>query len=323
MRKPHEWLLDASIYFSFDRSGFERHARTWPGFRDRLREGPSEALTGLVTGGSRGIGAAAVERLRGMGHRVLSCGRSERPEDPDYRRLDTADWAEVARLAAELPQLDFVALNAGGMPERFERNADGVEMQMASQLFGHYLLVHNLASTGRLGPGARVIWMSSGGMYLQRLHLEHLFENERYDKVATYANVKRAQVIVNAQMARMPLFRDVECCAMHPGWVDTAGVREAIPGFWRWTRNRLRSPEQGADTLVWLAARNDEGGRASAPESGGLYFDRRRVSPYLVPGTREPLGERRRLLETMDRLLAPYREGNETLIQSLEPGKSV
>ncbi len=320
MRKPHEWLLDASIYFSFDRSGFERHARTWPGFRDRLREGPQEALTGLITGGSRGIGAAAVERLRGMGHRVLSCGRGAGTGDPDYRTLDTGDWAAVARAGETLPPLDFVALNAGGMPEQFTRNADGVELQMASQLFGHYLLVHNLASSGRLREGARVIWMSSGGMYLQRLHLRHIFENERYDKVATYANVKRAQTIVNAQMARMPLFRDVDCCAMHPGWVDTAGVREAIPGFWRWTRGRLRSPEQGADTLVWLAARAGGPSGAevsSAPESGGFYFDRRSVSPYLVPGTREPLAERRQLLELIDRLLAPYRDGGGALADTI------
>ncbi|ABM62096.1 SDR family NAD(P)-dependent oxidoreductase [Halorhodospira halophila] len=313
MRKPHEWLLDASIYFSFDRSGSERHARTWPGFRDRLRSGPDEALTGLVTGGSRGIGAAAVHRLRGMGHRVLSCGRSEQAEDTDYRTLDTGDWAAVARTVETLPPLDFIALNAGAMPERFTLNADGVELQMASQLFGHYLLVHNLARAGKLREGARVVWMSSGGMYLQRLHLRHLFENDRYDKVATYANVKRAQTIVNAQMARMPLFRNVGCFAMHPGWVDTAGVREAIPGFWRWTQGRLRTPEQGADTLVWLVTRASSGEGAadasSALESGGFYFDRRRVSPYLVPGTRETATEREALLEYLERLLAPYQVG--------------
>ncbi len=324
MRTPSDWILDTSIYFSFDRSGFERHARSWPGFRDRLRSAPEEALAGLVTGGSRGIGAAAVQRLRGLGHRVLSCGRSPGDGEADYWVLDTGDWSAVARVAESLPPLDFVALNAGGMPERFTRNADGIELQMASQLFGHYLLVRNLAQAEKLREGARIVWMSSGGMYLQRLHLRHLFENDRYDKVATYANVKRAQAIVNAQMARMPLFRHVGCFAMHPGWVDTPGVREAIPGFWRWTRGRLRSPEQGADTLVWLAARAD-GPRGPAeasagPESGGFYFDRRRVSPYLVPGTYESLAERRKLLALIDDLVAPYTHGGDALADTVGSG---
>ncbi len=309
MRKPHEWLLDTSIYFSFDSSGYERHVRRWPGFADPLRKGAEQPLTGLITGGSRGIGAAAAARLRALGHRVITCGRSPGSGEADYLSLDTGDWAAVQRAAAELPVLDFVALNAGGMPEHFTRNADGVELQMASQLFGHFLLVRNLARLGRLRPGARVVWMTSGGMYTQRLHLEHLFDNEAYDKVATYANVKRAQVVVNAEMARMPDFQGIGCYAMHPGWVDTAGVREALPGFWRWTQQRLRTPEQGADTLVWLAARPEEGdpGLVSPPlASGALYFDRRRVSPYLLPGTREPAGVRTQLLAWLESCLAPY-----------------
>ena len=309
MRRPHEWLLDASIYFSFDSSGYERHARRWPGFADPLREGGSRPLTGLITGGSRGIGAAAAARLRGMGHRVITCGRSPGGGEADYLSLDTGDWAAVQRAASELPELDFVGLNAGGMPERLARNADGVELQMASQLFGHFLLVRNLARLGRLRPGARVVWMTSGGMYTQRLHIEHLFDNEAYDKVATYANVKRAQAVVNAEMAWMPDFQGIGCYAMHPGWVDTVGVREALPGFWRWTRGRLRTPEQGADTLVWLAARPEEGspGLVSPPlASGALYFDRRRVSPYLLPGTREAAGVRTQLLAWLEHCLAPY-----------------
>lgn len=311
MRKPHEWLLDASIYFSFDRSGYARHARTWPGFSDPLLTGGEQPLVGLITGGSRGIGAAAVERLRTLGHQVITCGRSPGQGQRDYLSLDTSDWAAGQQAVRELPSLDFVGLNAGAMPDRFTRNADGVELQMASQLFGHFLLVRNLLRTGRLRPGARILWMSSGGMYLQRLHLRHLLENQDYDKVATYANVKRAQVVLNEEMARMPEFNGVGCYAMHPGWVDTAGLRAAIPTFWRWTHQRLRTPEQGADTLVWLAARPSEASaRVASPRlvSGALYFDRRRVSPCLVPGTRASAVQRKRLLAQIEHFLAPYTE---------------
>ncbi len=310
MRTPYAWLLDASVYFSFDRTGYARHARTWPGFRDPLREGPAGALTGLVTGGTRGIGAAAVERLRELGHRVLTCGRGGGASGTDHWQLDISDWSAVQQVVEHLPSLDFVALNAGGMPEHFRVNADGVELQMASQLFGHFLLVRSLARAGRLRSGARIIWMSSGGMYTQRLHLRNLFADEGYEKVATYANVKRAQVVLNAEMARMSDFREIGCYAMHPGWVDTEGLRDAMPRFWQWTQGRLRTPEQGADTLVWLAARPSEQEQprlASPPlESGALYFDRRQVSPYLWPRTRESASERQRLFDLLEAYWAPY-----------------
>ncbi len=305
-----DWLRDASIFYAFDRTGFERHAERRPAFQEPLRDAASQPLMGLVTGGSRGIGQAAVERLRGLGHRVLTCGRSPGGGgDPDYLALDTSDWGAVSRLADELPALDFLALNAGGMPERFETNAQGVEMQMASQLFGHFLLARNLVSLGKLKPGSRIVWMSSGGMYLKRLHLDHLFENEHYSKVETYANVKRAQVVVNREMAEVPEFQGIDCLAMHPGWVDTAGIQAAIPGFWRLTRNRLRTPEQGADTLVWLVARPpaaELGGGAPGLRSGALYFDRRETRAHLFPWTRERLTDRLRLLELLEEQLAPY-----------------
>jgi hypothetical protein len=41
---------------------------------------------------------------------------------------------------------------------------------------------------------------------------------------------------------------------MHPGWADTPGVATSLPGFRRLTAPLLRSPEQGADTIIWLSA---------------------------------------------------------------------
>ena len=57
--------------------------------------------------------------------------------------------------------------------------------------------------------------------------------------------------------------------AMHPGWADTRGVREALPRFHRLTRWFLRDAAQGADTAVWLAA-----AEAAADAGGKLFLDR-------------------------------------------------
>jgi dehydrogenase/reductase SDR family protein 12 len=61
---------------------------------------------------------------------------------------------------------------------------------------------------------------------------------------------------------------------MHPGWAATPGVDEAIPGFAKTMEGRLRTPLQGADTILWLLGTNKD------IESGELYFDRKKVSPH-------------------------------------------
>jgi dehydrogenase/reductase SDR family protein 12 len=78
--------------------------------------------------------------------------------------------------------------------------------------------------------------------------------------------------------------------AMHPGWADTAGVQSSLPRFYRATRPLLRSPDQGADTIVWLGAAAEP-----ADSSGGFWHDRRRRPTHLLPGTREDEADRRRL----------------------------
>ena len=77
-------------------------------------------------------------------------------------------------------------------------------------------------------------------------------------------------------------------------------IQTSLPGFWRFTQGRLRSPAQGADTVIWLAAA-DEPGRSS----GQFWFDRRARSPYLVPGTRERPADRAALWELCVRATAP------------------
>jgi len=96
--------------------------------------------------------------------------------------------------------------------------------------------------------------------------------------VATYSNVKRAQVELLPYFARR--FSQQIVTAMHPGWAATPGVAQSIPGFNRLMQRRLRTPREGADTILWLLS------TTSKPDSGGLYFDRRRVPEHLFWFTR-------------------------------------
>jgi hypothetical protein len=86
-------------------------------------------------------------------------------------------------------------------------------------------------------------------------------------------------VVLNEQWARRypaPVFQ-----AMHPGWADTPGVVTSLPTFHRIVGPLLRTPAQGADTIVWLAAA-PQGARGS----GRFWLDRAPRGTVRLPGTR-------------------------------------
>ena len=146
---------------------------------------------------------------------------------------------------------------------------------------------HVVVGSGRgsRGRSARVIWMSSGGMYTRPLSVSYLRQLsdgvERgttgvYDGVKAYAYTKRAQVELAYHLNQLGHGGGkVTHHSVHPGWVDTPGIRSSLPKFWRWTQGRLRSLAQGADSAVWLTLSPDE-------LPSGFWFDRAARSPYLL-----------------------------------------
>jgi hypothetical protein len=102
-----------------------------------------------------------------------------------------------------------------------------------------------------------------------------------YDGTEQYARAKRAQVTLNEMWAERVDHGEVVFHALHPGWADTPGVAESLPTFRRIVGPLLRTPEQGADTLVWLAATD-----RATESSGGFWLDRRPRSIHRLPTTR-------------------------------------
>ncbi|MDF1561562.1 MAG: SDR family NAD(P)-dependent oxidoreductase [Deltaproteobacteria bacterium] len=298
-------LLDASIYYSFDRTGFLRHQRA---FHPEDLQRSMAGKVCLVTGANSGLGLAVARGLAGLGARVhLLCRSAERGEaarqalieetgngELHLEVIDLASPASIRAFAAELEgregdrKIDVLVHNAGLLPPERELTEEGLELTLATHVVGPFLLNHLLRE--RLAS-SRVIYVSSGGMYARRLDLEAMRATEGpYDGVVAYAHTKRAQVVQAAQWAEVLRGSGTTVNAMHPGWAATPGVERSLPAFYRFTKKRLRTAEEGADTALWLAvAERVEG------ESGKLFFDRRVVSPYLLPGTREAPAEREAL----------------------------
>lgn len=286
-------LLDKTVLFSFDKCGFLRHSKE---FKDDFNDLGSKK-TILVTGGTGGIGRNVVESLIKFNQSVYFTGRNESLGEEvanlgsHFFKLDMIDWKLIDSFCDNCPSFDSVILNAGGMPDSLEHNEFGVETQAASQLFGHFYLIDSLRKKGKLNQGCSIVWVSSGGMYLKQLDLTNLISPSPYDKVDTYANVKRAQVTFVEELAKSNEWKDFKVTSMHPGWVATPGIKEALPGFYKFTENRLRSTSEGADTILWLSLTKLE------IESGKFYFDRKVVSPYISKKYIPNSGDRKKLVE--------------------------
>ena len=211
--------------------------------------------------------------------------------------LDVSSLADVRAYAAAFEgPLHVLVHNAGVMPPQREETAEGHERMLATHVLGPHLLTRLLRP--RCEPGARVIWVASGGMYGQRLRADDLeYERGEYKPTTGYARTKRAQVVLSELWAQELREDGVVVHAMHPGWADTPGVAASLPGFRRLTRPILRTNEQGADTIVWLAAADEP--RAQLRP---LLARPPRAPDHYAGRTREGEADRRALWEACERL---------------------
>jgi dehydrogenase/reductase SDR family member 12 len=300
-------VLEITVVGSFSRLGpaIRRHLFGWT-------DPPADALAGrtvLVTGPTSGLGRATTDALAALGARVVLVGRNEdrlrrlgeqlaARHGADRFPVVVADLGSLASVHAAVehvlatePRLDVVVDNAGAIyATRFE-SPDGIEATFALLVAGPFALLAGLLPLLRRTPGARVIAVTSGGMYTQALDLDDL-ESRRgpFSGPRAYARAKRAQTALMREWARRLRREGIAWAAMHPGWADTPGLAEALPAFHRLMGPLLRPPADGADTIVWLATVPDP-----ASTSGRLFLDRRPRPFDRVPGTRLTADQRREL----------------------------
>lgn len=232
----------------------------------------SQGHTALVTGGNRGIGLAICKGLADRGLHVVMGSRDEsngeeaatsiqageesvRVEQIDVAEPDSID-ATARRLEADDVTVDILVNNAGIYPEAnaLEASLDQLDRAWAVNTRGPWLLVKTFVP-GMIDRGfGRVVNVSSGsGSFAKGLDPGH----------AAYAASKAALNALTLTLDNtLPPGPDVKVNSMAPGWVHTRMGGEAAP----------RTPEEGADTALWLATLPEDG------PSGGFFRDRERIS---------------------------------------------
>jgi dehydrogenase/reductase SDR family member 12 len=265
----------------------------------------------LVTGANSGIGAAAAEQFARLGARVHMVVRNRERGEAALARINETTGSDDLRLhecdlsslesvralaisiAAELGGAGIAALvhNAGVMTPERSTSVDGFELTLATHVLGPLLLTEALTPLLSEAAPAKVIFVTSGGMYTQRLDVDDLqLQRREFNGASFYAHAKRIQVILAEQLDARLEPHGITVHAMHPGWVDTPGVVDALPRFHSALGRILRTPAQGADTIVWLAASDQ-----AAEHGGKLWMDRRIRSVHRVPWTHESAVDRARL----------------------------
>ena len=220
---------------------------------------------------------------------------------------ETADlslMADVHALAQRLLRagqpIDALINNAGALFNPRQSTPEGFEKSFALLLLSPFILTERLHPLLAAARHSRMVNVLSGGMYSQRIRVRDL-QSERgtYSGSVAYARAKRGLMILTEEWAQRWRDENIVVNAMHPGWADTPGVESALPAFRRLTRPLLRTPEEGADTVVWLAAATE-----AAQQNGAFWLDREPHPSHLFASTRETPEDRAALLQALADLMA-------------------
>lgn len=265
----------------------------------------------VITGASSGLGLASALALAQKGCKLTLVVRNQNKGEAVKQQiikqtgnsnieLEIADMSLMAdvinlsqRLQHQQQAIDVLINNAGALFNPRQQTSEGLEQSFALLLLSPFILTQQLKSL--LAPNARVINVLSGGMYSQAIDGDDL-ESKRgtYSGSEAYAKAKRGLMIMTEAWAKQWHKEGISVHAMHPGWANTAGVVEALPEFYKLTKPILRSPEQGADTIVWLASATEV-----AQTTGLFWLDREPRPTHLTAKTQETPLQRAQLWQSL------------------------
>ena len=268
----------------------------------------------LVTGGTSGIGKATAMALSAMGADVVVVGRNrERGERAaeeiraqtggrvDLALADLSSQAGVRSLAEEFKRrydrLDVLVNNAGLVQSKRTETVDGLETTFATNHLAPFLLTSLLQDLLERSAPSRVVTVSSEAERGGNIDFDDLQSEKKYRGFPVYGMTKLANILFTYELAERLKGTGVTATCLHPGAVNTRfGTNNSGPmtSLFRLFKPFMRSPEQGADTVIWLASSPDVEG-----VSGRYYADRKPIEPKKIAN--DPAA-RRRLWEESERL---------------------
>jgi NAD(P)-dependent dehydrogenase (short-subunit alcohol dehydrogenase family) len=271
------------------------------------------AKTCLITGATSGIGLVAARELARQGMAVTMVGRNRQRGEAardsirretgnpsvEYLAADLSSQADIRRLAREFQErhsrLDVLINNAGAIFATRQESVDGIEMTLALNHLGYFLLTTLLLDLLQASAPARIVNVGSHSHEsvkafdfddpqaasarrnyprTERANFFYtMFMPWAHPCYVQYAQSKLANVLFTYELARRVAGAGVTANALHPGFVrtDFMAGNGSYGWFMRlWARLFGTTPERGAETLIYLA---------SSPEVEGVtgkYFSKKK-----------------------------------------------
>jgi retinol dehydrogenase-12 len=234
----------------------------------------------LVTGATDGIGKVTARALAEAGATVVGVGRNPAKIEAvkkeigkvkgslEFMVADLSSQAEVRKLADEFKskynQLHLLINNAGALFTSYQETVEGIEMTFALNHLAYFQLTHLLLDTITVSTPARIINVASNAHQGYDINFDDIGYKQNYGGWTTYGASKLANIMFTYELAKRLEGTGITVNAMHPGFVNTNFQNAAGLDM----RGPL-TPEEGADTLTWLASSSQVEGVS------GKYFVKR------------------------------------------------
>jgi NAD(P)-dependent dehydrogenase (short-subunit alcohol dehydrogenase family) len=265
--------------------------------------------TVIVTGANSGLGLVTARELARHGAAVvLACrnvdkgaqaAREIEASSPgaqvELAPLDLGELASVESFATSFSSshdggLDLLINNAGVMAPPRRQTADGFELQLGTNLLGHFALTGRLIGAMEGRPDARVVTLSSNAHKMGRINFEDLQGERRYTRWGAYGQSKLADLMFALELDRRlrASGSTVKSVAAHPGYAATNLQSAAAPTIDRLVMQftnliMAQSADMGALPSLYAATFPGlEGGSYVGPDGVGEF----RGHPHLVSPSR-------------------------------------
>jgi NAD(P)-dependent dehydrogenase (short-subunit alcohol dehydrogenase family) len=254
-----------------------------------------QGKTVVITGATSGIGEVAADRLAQKGARIVFVARDrERGQDTlkhlhaiaghDNHAVHYADLSRISEMkrvahaiADSEPQIDVLINNAGAMFTTRQTTEDGLEKTFALNHMNYFVVTNVLLDKLKATPGARIVSTASDAHSGAKLDFDDLQSEKSYSGFSVYGESKLCNILFTRELARRLAGTGVTANCLHPGFVATR-FGDASGGFMslaiRLAKNFALSPEQGAQTIIYLASSPDVEGK-----SGGYYAKSKLATP--------------------------------------------